>query len=92
MKTKKEHEKGPGAVPHNCNPTHLGGGDSRITIQVSSGKNARLYQRITKAKRAGDVVYVAEHLPGRCEALSSNHSTTKKEERKEKEMKKHIGV
>jgi hypothetical protein len=32
--------------------------------------------KITKAKRTGGVVQVAEHLSNKCKALSSNSSTT----------------
>jgi hypothetical protein len=37
-----------------------------------------------KAKRVGDLTQVAEHLPSKHEALSSNISTAKKERKKEK--------
>jgi hypothetical protein len=33
--------------------------------------------KITRAKRAGVMAPVVKHLPNKCEALSSNHSTTK---------------
>jgi hypothetical protein len=32
--------------------------------------------------RASKVAQTVEHLPGKCEALSSNHSVTKKEKKK----------
>jgi hypothetical protein len=31
-------------------------------------------QKITKGKRTGDLVQVVEHLPSKCEVLSSNPS------------------
>jgi hypothetical protein len=36
-----------------------------------------LSEKITKAKRAGNVVKVVENLPSRCKALSSNPSMPK---------------
>jgi hypothetical protein len=35
-------------------------------------------KKITKAKRAGNIALVEEHLPSKYEALSSNPTTTKK--------------
>jgi hypothetical protein len=36
-----------------------------------------LIQKIPLARRAGDVVQVVEHLPGKLKVLSSNSSTAK---------------
>jgi hypothetical protein len=41
-------------------------------------------KKITYAKRTGGMVQVAEHLPGKYEALSSNSCTAKKIIKKEK--------
>jgi hypothetical protein len=42
---------------------------------------------ITKAKKGWSVAEVAEHLPKKCEALSSNSSTTKKKKKKKGKKK-----
>jgi hypothetical protein len=39
-------------------------------------------QKITTAERAGDITLVVEHLPSKCEALSSNLNTTTKIKKK----------
>jgi hypothetical protein len=38
--------------------------------------------------RAGEVSQVVEHLPSKCEALSSNPSTAKKKKKKKEKRKK----
>jgi hypothetical protein len=40
--------------------------------------------------RAGEVSQVVEHLPSKCEALSSNPSTAKKKKKKKKKEKNPI--
>jgi hypothetical protein len=46
-------------------------------LMASPGKRRRPYMKNKpKAKRAGDVFQVIEHIPIKCKALSSNPSTT----------------
>jgi hypothetical protein len=48
-------------------------------IQASQGIKQGPISKITNAKRADGLAPGVEHLPSKCEALSSNPSTTKKE-------------
>jgi hypothetical protein len=50
----------------------------RIVGQASPGKMLRFISKIIRAKWAGGMSQVVEHLPTKCEALSSNPNTTKK--------------
>jgi hypothetical protein len=59
-----------GCVAHACNPSYLGGGGRRIlSLRTAQTKLVRPY---LKNKRSGSVAQVVEHLPSKCEALSSN--------------------
>jgi hypothetical protein len=51
--------------------------NKRILVQASSDINVRPYLK-NKAKRAGSMVRMVEHLPGKLEALSSYPSTAPK--------------
>jgi hypothetical protein len=53
----------------------------RILAQVGLGKKCNPISKITRAKRAGGIAQLVEHLPSK----SSNPSTTKKEEEEEEE-------
>jgi hypothetical protein len=52
----------------------------RIMVQSQSGQTVgeTMSQKTPSQNRAGQMVQVVKHLPRRCEALSSNPSTTKK--------------
>jgi hypothetical protein len=41
-------------------------------------------RKITNSKRAGSVAHMAEHLPGKHKALTSNSSTDKRNKNKQK--------
>jgi hypothetical protein len=58
----------------------------RITIQAQPGQNVQEIPspKITRAKWSGDVAQAIEHLLCKCEALSSNHSPTKKKKKKKR--------
>jgi hypothetical protein len=47
-------------------------------IQASLGKKWDPFSKITRAKMAGGVAQVIEHLPSKCEVLSSNFSNANK--------------
>jgi hypothetical protein len=62
-------------VAHACNPNHSGGS----LLEASPGKCSQdPISENTQHKRAGEVTQMVEHLPSKCEALSSNASTAKK--------------
>jgi hypothetical protein len=42
-----------GGVVFICNPSYLGGGDSRIAMRPALGKNAGPYRKIIKTERTG---------------------------------------
>jgi hypothetical protein len=49
-----------------------------MAIQAGLGKNGEtLFKKKHKAKRAGGMAQVIQHLPSKCEALCSIPSTTK---------------
>jgi hypothetical protein len=50
----------------------------RIVVQAHLSKKQDLISKITRAKRSGGMAQVVEHLPSKCETLSSNPSTGKK--------------
>jgi hypothetical protein len=62
----------------NCHPNLRGklrsGGQK---FQASLGKNQDPISKITRAKSAGGITQAVQHLPKKCEALSSNPSTIK---------------
>jgi hypothetical protein len=53
-----------------------------MVIQAQTGKKQDPISKIFKTKRAGGMVQVAECLPSKCEAVSSNPSTAKKKKKK----------
>jgi hypothetical protein len=55
-----------------------GNENRRISVQAGLGKNEDPVSKITRAKKAGCMAHIVEHLPSKCKTLSSNHSTTKK--------------
>jgi hypothetical protein len=66
-------------VAHACNPSYLRGWNweghsSRLDLANSSQDPI---SKITRAKWAGGMAQVVEHLLCKCEAQSSNHSTAK---------------
>jgi hypothetical protein len=54
----------------------MGDVSRRIVVQASSGKTVTPYPKVAKVKQGSDVAQVAEHLPGKCETLNPNPSTT----------------
>jgi hypothetical protein len=60
-------EKKLGIVAHACHPSY-----------PAWAKKRDPSSKITRAKRAGNVVQVVERLPSKHKAMSSNPSTTKK--------------
>jgi hypothetical protein len=51
---------------------------SRIAVQVSQSIKVRLYWKNKESKKDwGFMAQVVDHLPSKCEALSSNSSTAK---------------
>jgi hypothetical protein len=68
---------GLGVVAYTCHPGYgekpkIGGLQCRLAWTKSKTS------KITRTKRTGGVAQVLEHLPKKCEALSSNPNTTKK--------------
>jgi hypothetical protein len=68
-------------VAHPCHPSHgrkykIGG-----VVQASLGKKPDPISKITRTKRARSVTQAVKHLSSKCKALSSNHSTAKKDDR-----------
>jgi hypothetical protein len=53
---------------------YSGGINRKTVVHISLG----IKTQDPQAKRAGDMDQVVEHLPSKCEDLSSNFSTTKK--------------
>jgi hypothetical protein len=53
----------------------------RIIVQSQPGEivHKTLSQKYATPKKAGGVAYVVEHLPSKCEAMSSNPSIIKKQ-------------
>jgi hypothetical protein len=62
----------------NCHSTHAGSVNRRTVAQAGLGLKQDPIFKITKAKRTGGIAQVAEHLPSKLKALSSNHGTAKK--------------
>jgi hypothetical protein len=58
-----------------CHQKYLGSISRRTAGQEAWGITPDLIQKITKAKRAGDLAQALEHLPSKCQTLSSNPST-----------------
>jgi hypothetical protein len=55
----------------------------RITIQVFLRQKKKVSTYLKNKAKKGWVTQVVEHLPSKCEALSSNPSATKKKKKKE---------
>jgi hypothetical protein len=53
----------------------VGSINRKMTIKVCLGIKRDPLSKINKAKRAGGVAQVVEHLPHNCEALNSNPNT-----------------
>jgi hypothetical protein len=52
--------------------------ETGLWSRLAQAKNVTPYlKNNSKAKRAGVVIQMVEHLPGKCEALSSTPSTIK---------------
>jgi hypothetical protein len=64
---------------HTCNPNYSGGRDQENhgskPVQANSSGDPVLKKHVTK--RAGGIAQVVVYLSSKCEALSSNRSTTK---------------
>jgi hypothetical protein len=52
----------------------IGSINRRTVVQPGLVKKQDPVSKMTRTKRAGDMAQVAEHLPGKCEAVSSNPS------------------
>jgi hypothetical protein len=63
------------------NPNYAGGVRRRIVVQGQSKSFVQDPIWEIKQKRNGGVVQVIEHLPSKCEALSSNSSIGKKKKK-----------
>jgi hypothetical protein len=48
---------------HTCHPSYMGSINRRNFVQTGLGINMSPDSKITKIKRAGEVVQVVEHLP-----------------------------
>jgi hypothetical protein len=59
-----------------CSSSYAGSIGTRFIVQGKTDKI--LSEKELKLKRAGVVAQVVEHLPSKCEALSSNSSTAQK--------------
>jgi hypothetical protein len=53
--------------------------------QAGLSKKRDSISKITRAKRAGDVAQVVEHLPNKCKASSSNANNKDKKKKRERE-------
>jgi hypothetical protein len=62
-----------GMVVHTCHPSYKSSINKRIKIQATWGKKQAPISKISKAKRAGTVDQLAEHLPRKHEALSNSY-------------------
>jgi hypothetical protein len=70
-------------VAHTCNPSYSGGRDQEDGSSKPSQANGSqdpILKKYSTQKWAGGVVQIVEHLPNKCEALSSNPSTEKKKD------------
>jgi hypothetical protein len=66
-------------VVHTCNPGYWDDGVGGSRFKGSPGqKHKTLSEKIAKTKRAGGVTEVAQSLPSKHKAISSNPSTRKK--------------
>jgi hypothetical protein len=71
----------PGMVAHIHNPSYLRGRGRRIVDHAGPMQTHRTcIEKITKAKMAGVLAQVTNHLSNKPEAPSSNPSTAKKRE------------
>jgi hypothetical protein len=64
-----------------ANLATAGSTNRKIELQAGLDVKRDPISKITKAKRAGDMVQALQHLPSKCEVLSSNSSTTKKKKK-----------
>jgi hypothetical protein len=53
----------------------------RIMVQASPDKNEGPIPKINKAKRAGSMAEVVDHLPSKHDTLNPNQSTIKREKK-----------
>jgi hypothetical protein len=69
-----------------CNPCYLGskGSQDHSPTAVPREQLQTLPEKLTKAKRAGGMVQVVQHLPCKCEALSSNPNIPKQKQKLQK--------
>jgi hypothetical protein len=66
-------------IAHTCNPNFTGGrGRGSRSKAGPSKRNETLSKKLIKAKGAGRMAQVVEHLPGKHEAPNSKPSTIKK--------------
>jgi hypothetical protein len=68
-------------VVHTFHPSCAGGINRRSRSGQPGQKRETLLEKISKAKRAGGMAQVLEHLHNKPKALSSNTSATKKIQR-----------
>jgi hypothetical protein len=71
------HQNKLGLVVYACHPSYKGGIGIRIAVQGRPcAKNKTLSEKLPESRKGWS--QVAEHLPGKHKALSSNTSTAKK--------------
>jgi hypothetical protein len=75
-----------GRVALTCHPIYWGITNSIASCDVGQpGHNGRPNLETNQHRKTGSMVHTIEHLPSKCKALSSTHSTNKKR----KERKNH---
>jgi hypothetical protein len=67
------HKNMLGIVVCTCHPSN---GGRKTTVQASLDKKWDPIFKVTRAKRVEGMAQAVERLPSKCEALSSNSSTT----------------
>jgi hypothetical protein len=60
-------------------PSTAGSVNKRIAVQSGLGKKQEPIFKRTTAERVGGVTQAVEHLPSKCETLTSNTSTNQRE-------------
>jgi hypothetical protein len=67
---------------HTCHNSYTVKHNRRFTVQASPIIKQDPISKITNTRRACRVIQVVEHLPSKCEPMSSNPSTTNEKKRK----------
>jgi hypothetical protein len=69
-------------MAHTCHNSYTVKHNRRFTVQASPIIKQDPISKITNTRRACRVVQVVEHLPSKCEPMSSNPSTTNEKKKK----------